>query len=362
LKAARRALLLGGSLAAAVSGVEPALRRHRRRRGEPRVFVLAYHDVSAPQAVAAAGLDAATLYPDPAEPEGLIAAARLQRQLRHLKRYYRFASLSEAASMLARPGALREDLVVVTFDDGYAGNFEAAWPVLREAGVPATVFVTTGFLDGDGLWFDFARRALAAALGAGRRLTVRTRCALEAALGRWPGRARRPEWAVERLKRLQPASRRRLLDELAAADLPLGPPARPLSWDQVRTLAAMGWEIGSHTVTHPILSQLTAAQQAAEIEGARDRIRQEIGEAPRAFAYPNGGAGDFDEVTREVLRAAGSTVACTTLRGGNRPGCDLLQLRRIGVGRDPGFVLAARLSVFDEALLGLLHPLHGELT
>lgn len=361
MKLARRALLLGASLAAAASGVEPALRRRRRRRGEPRVFVLAYHDVSAPEA-AAAGLDTATLYPDPAEPEGVIAAARLQQQLRHLERHYRFASLSQAASLLARPGALREDLVVVTFDDGYAGNFEAAWPALREAGVPATIFLTTGFIDGDGLWFDFARRALAAALAAGRRLPARPRRALEAALGRWPGRARRPEWAVERLKRLRPAARRQLLDELAAADLPLGPPARPLSWDQVRTLAAMGWEIGSHTVTHPILSQLTAAQQFEEIEGARDRIRQEIGEAPPAFAYPNGGAGDFDETTCEVLRAGGSTVACTTLRGGNRPGCDLLRLRRVGVGRDPGFVLAARLSVFDQALLGVLRPLRGEMT
>jgi peptidoglycan/xylan/chitin deacetylase (PgdA/CDA1 family) len=362
LKLARRALLLGASLAAAATGVEPALRRRRRKRGEPRVFVLAYHDVSAPEAAFAAGLDPEVLYPDPAEPEGVIAGGRLQRQLRYLKRHYRFASLSEAVALLARPGALREDLVVVTFDDGYAGNFEAAWPVLREEGVPATIFVTTGFLDGEGLWFDFARRALVAALAAGRRLPARPRRALAAALGRWPGRARRAEWAVERLKRLPPAARQRLLDELADADLPLGPPARPLTWKQVRTLAATGIEIGSHTVTHPILAQLTPAQQAAEIGLARDRIRQETGEPPKAFAYPNGGARDFNAATRAALRAAGCAAACTTLRGGNRPGCDPLRLRRIGVGRDPGFVLAARLSVFDEALLGLLRPLREEPT
>jgi peptidoglycan/xylan/chitin deacetylase (PgdA/CDA1 family) len=355
MSVARRAVLLGASLAAAASGVEAAVRRRRRRLGERRVFVLAYHDVSAPDVTAAAGVPTAVLYPDPAEPEGVISADRLQRQLRYLKRHYRFASLSQAAALLARPGALEEDLVAVTFDDGYAGNFEAAWPVLREEGVPATVFVTTGFLDGGGLWFDFARRLLAAALAAGRQLPERPRRALVAALGRWPGRARRPEWAVERMKRLDPAARQRLLDELAAADLPLGPPARPLSWNQVRTLAAMGIEIGCHTVSHPILSQLPPAQQAEEIAGARDRLRQEVGEAPTAFAYPNGSADDFTPDTCEALRDAGFAVACTTLRGANRPGCDLLRLRRIGVGRDPGFVLAARLSgLFDDAMVHLL--------
>jgi len=360
MSVARRVVLLGASLAAAASGVESALRRRRRQLGEPRVFVLSYHDVSAPDISAAAGIPTDALYPDPAEPEGVISAGRLQRQLRYLKRHYRFASLSQAAARLARPGALKEDLVAVTFDDGYAGNFEAAWPVLREEGVPATVFITTGFLDGGGLWFDQARRLLAAALAAGRWLPERPGRALEAVFGTWPGRARRPEWAVERLKRVAPDARQRLLDELAAAELPLGPPARPLSWDQVRTLAAMGIEIGCHTVNHPILSQLTPARQAEEIAGARDRLRQELGEAPTAFAYPNGTADDFTDATCEVLRDAGFGVACTTLRGANRPGCDLLRLRRIGVGRDPGFVLGARLSgLFDDAFRHLLHPVPG---
>jgi peptidoglycan/xylan/chitin deacetylase (PgdA/CDA1 family) len=360
MSVARRAVLIGASLAAAASGVESALRRRRRQLGEPRVFVLFYHDVSAPDVTAAAGIPTAALYPDPAEPEGVISAGRLQRQLRYLKRRYRFASLSQAAARLARPGALREDLVVVTFDDGYAGNFEAALPVLREEGVPATVFVTTGFLDGGGLWFDRARRLLTAALAAGRGLPGRQRRVLEAAFGKWPGRARRLEWGVERLKRLGPEARRRLLDELAAAGLPLGPPARPLSWNQVRTMAAMGIEIGCHTVSHPLLSQLPPAAQAEEIVGARDRLRQELGEAPTAFAYPNGTADDFTPATCEVLRDAGFDVACTTLRGANRPGCDPLRLRRIGVGRDPGFVLGARLSgLFDDAVRNLLRPAHG---
>ena len=337
--AARRAALLGASLAVTASGVAPALRRRRRRRGEARVFILEYHDVSAAGAA-----------------EGVIPAARLRRQLHHLKRHYRFAALTQAASLRARPGALREDLVVVTFDDGYAGNFEAAWPVLREEGVPAAIFVTTGFLDGGELWFDFARRALAAARRAGPGLGARPRRALAEAFGSWPAGGGRPVGgdrslgkAVERLKLVEPAARQRLLDELRAADLALDPPARPLTWEQVRALAAAGIEIGCHTVSHPILGQLPPRRQAEEIAGARERIRQETGAAPALFAYPNGGAADFTAATRELVRAAGFSAACTTVRGANRPGCDPLRLRRIGLGDDPGFVLVARLSgMFDE--------------
>ena len=66
--------------------------------------------------------------------------------------------------MLARPGELLEDAVVVTLDDGYLGNYRYAWPIFCEEGVPATIFLCTGFLDGSELWFDLAERCLDAAV------------------------------------------------------------------------------------------------------------------------------------------------------------------------------------------------------
>jgi peptidoglycan/xylan/chitin deacetylase (PgdA/CDA1 family) len=66
--------------------------------------------------------------------------------------------MDEAVSMLASGGTLSRDHVVLTFDDGYLGNYDHALPVLVEERVPAVVFVTTGFLDGAPLWFDVARK------------------------------------------------------------------------------------------------------------------------------------------------------------------------------------------------------------
>lgn len=300
---ARPALFAGAALLTA-SGVSDLLRRRRRARGEARVFVLAYHEVTA----------------DGREREGVVSAARLRRHVAALGRRCRLVTLAEAAAALAEPGALREDLAVLTFDDGYAGNYEAAWPVLREAGVPATVFVTTGFLDGGELWFDAAHRYLTGA-------------------------------EVERLKRLAPRERERRLRQLRQAGPPprsAPPPARPLPWSAVREMRAAGIEIGCHTVTHPLLAQLPRRRQEEEIHQSCARIAAETGAAPVSFAYPNGSPADFGPETVEILRAAGLRAACTTVRGANRPGCDLFRLRRIGVGSAPASALTARLSgLFD---------------
>ncbi len=345
----RHAALACGAAAAGASGALAWRRLRRRARGDHRVFILEYHDVSGGGSRAAE-----------CEREGVISADRFRRHLRQLGRWCRLAPLAEAAARLAEPQGLSEDLAVLTFDDGYAGNFEAAWPVLREEGVPATIFLTTGFLDGGELWFDFARRALAAAGRRGEDLPAELRARLAASLGNWPlggprgGRREAShravvERAVERLKRLPAAERAELLDRLRAADLPLAAAARPLSWQQARQLQASGVELGCHTVSHPILSLLPPAEQEEEIRRSRERVRQETGVAPLSFAYPNGSGRDFTEETRERVRAAGFGIACCSVRGSNRPGCDPLRLRRIGIGSDPGCVLAARLSgLFDD--------------
>ncbi|MEO1083785.1 MAG: polysaccharide deacetylase family protein, partial [Acidobacteriota bacterium] len=129
------------------------------------------------------------------------------------------------------------------------------------------------------------------------------------------------------------------------------PPAEPMSWDQARELQAAGIELGGHTVHHPILSTLPDGHQEAEIRGGLERMAAELGRAPETFAMPNGGAADYDAETLEALRSCGIKAACTTRRGANAPGCELLELRRLGVGSDPISMLDARLAgLFDEAV------------
>jgi peptidoglycan/xylan/chitin deacetylase (PgdA/CDA1 family) len=315
-----------------LSGVV-AMARHRRRRVR-QLVVLAYHEIT-----------------DDREPvPGAVRAAVFRRHLRYLKRRFRIVCLSEATRLLQDGGALGEDLAVITMDDGYADTYDWAWPILRKEGATATIFLTTGFLDGSPLWFDIAHRCLARLARDRVRLPQRLEDDLRAAVAhRSPARC--PARALERLKRLPVEHRDHLLARLAEACAPLAPPAQPLRWDQVRELHSSGIEFGSHTVSHPILSTLSASRQGEEITISRDRIAEEIGGVPTLFAFPNGAAGDFDRITLSVLRAAGFTAACTMVRGSNRPGCDPFTLRRIGVGDEPRLVLGARLAgIFDDGV------------
>ncbi len=325
----RRFLARGLALAATASGWTRLARQRRRARGDFRVFILAYHDVT---------------HGD--EQEGVVSAERLRRHLAFLRRDHRLSSLSEAAERLARPGSLDEDLVVVTFDDGYRGNYEVAWPVLRDAGSSATIFLTSGFLDGEEMWFDFARRALRALRRPGIAVPEDVRRDL-ARLGGDQG----SEPIMRRLKNLHPKKRQELLTRLRELELDCGRPTRAMSWDQARELLDHGIEMGGHTVTHPILATLNAAEQEEEIRSCRDRIAAKTGHAPTTFAYPNGSPRDFNANTKTALASSGFTVCCAMIRGSNRLGGDPLELRRIGVGHDPNFLLEARLAgLFDHHL------------
>jgi peptidoglycan/xylan/chitin deacetylase (PgdA/CDA1 family) len=134
-------------------------------------------------------------------------------------------------------------MLAVTFDDAFATVGSAAVDVLRDLGVPATIFVPTAFPDTHGPLV-------------------------------WPGME---EW-------------------------PGGPHAgelRCLGWDELGALADEGWEIGSHTVTHPRLTQLDDQRLADELAESRRTVEARLGRACTSIAYPYG------DVDARVVAAAG---------------------------------------------------------
>lgn len=326
--------------AAAASGWLHIVRRQRHRRGDFRLYILEYHDVH-----------------EDHEHEGTVSAARFRRHLCHLQRRFRFAPLTPAHQQL-QAGKLDRDLAVVTFDDGYAGNYEAAWPVLRDEGVPATIFLTTGFLDGDELWFDVARRTLAAIQQSPPEVEPDLRAVLRDGLGVWPiTPASSIEPIVRRLKYLPPQRRQQALATLSQLGLDLTPAARPMSWQQVDEMMAGGIEFGAHTVSHPILSTLAPAAQEDEIVRSRQRITEATGTQPTSFAFPNGSARDYDQHTVNILQRLGFDAACSTQRGSNQPGCHPLTLKRLGIGSDSLSLLDARLAgLFDQEVRNRFRP------
>jgi peptidoglycan/xylan/chitin deacetylase (PgdA/CDA1 family) len=104
-----------------------------------------------------------------------------------------------------------------------------------------------------------------------------------------------------------------------------------MSWSQVRSLADAGFEIGGHTVTHPILSRSNPDEASFEIEESKRAIESECGIECRHFAFPNGQPTDFDAETVDLVRRAGFRSSATTIEGFVNPAEGLFQLRRVSI-------------------------------
>jgi len=267
-KAARR---LAGALAGRTVGAD-WLARWARSRGH-RGLALTYHVMHAPA---------------------------MEAHLDILEALFEIVSADELLARARAPRSTHGRMpVALTFDDGKRSHLTEVIPVLERRGRHATFFVTSEMSRTGGLhWFDFARRI------------ERARRDREAA-GADPAR-----FNVRReLKRTDAAHRDEALAAMAAElgvdATPRDDDERPLSPAEIGELARRGFTVGSHSATHPILTEESEARARREIEGSRAAIAEWIRQPVRHFAYPNGNASD---ATEAITRGAGYEAAWTSLQ------------------------------------------------
>jgi peptidoglycan/xylan/chitin deacetylase (PgdA/CDA1 family) len=179
-------------------------------------------------------------------------------------RHFRVVPLGRLVEMLENGEPVAAHLAI-TFDDGYLDNHDVAAPMLEKMGLPACFFITTGFIGSStSSWWD-RERGIAS------------------------------EW---------------------------------MSWDQVRSLRARGFEIGAHTISHPDLGQIDGAEAEREIVGSKAGLEAALGGPIVHFAYPYGRGDQLSERNRERIRAAGFHSCVSSYGGTVRPGDDPLRLHR----------------------------------
>lgn len=263
--------------------------------------------------------------PDPLFPD-VPDRARFAEMMCWIARWFNVLALDDAVARLAG-GTLPERAAAVTFDDGYADNAEVALPVLQAASLPATFFVSAGFLDGACMWNDHVIEAL-------RRFDAPSIDLSALGLGRVAvGDNRQRRAAIDRtlaaIKHRTPAERQRCVEQvLEAAD---AAPASGLMMrpEQLRRLVEAGMAVGGHTVTHPILTRLQPQQAQREIAEGKERLEQITGRPVELFAYPNGVPGqDYDATHVALVRRCGFRAAVSTAWGAAARGADPYQLPR----------------------------------
>lgn len=256
--------------------------------------------------------------------------AGFERQMRFLAKKYRAVSMSDVLAALQQSRPLPPRAVLITFDDAYCDFGEIAWPLLKKHRLPATLFVPTGYPDRPekSFWWDRLYRAFAQ--------TSETTCVL-APLGDLP--LHTPETLQQSLRQAQNyiktlahAEAMTLVDRICA-QLDSKPDTRKsvLSWPELRQLANEGVTLGAHTVTHPIMTQLSPEDVRFEIAQSQSDLQREIGTTLPIFCYPSGG---HDDSIVALLQEKGFRLAFTTLDGQNDlRHADLLRLRRTNITR-----------------------------
>jgi peptidoglycan/xylan/chitin deacetylase (PgdA/CDA1 family) len=262
--------------------------------------------------------------PDPLFPEEPSAAA-FEGLLAHVKSRFNVLPLSDAVQRLAK-GTLPSRALAITFDDGYADNLTVAAPILRRLALPATVFVTTGYL-GNAMWND---RIIEAFRDTSQATVDLRAIGLDVHASETPAQRRAAIDAVLNRVKYLPLPKRA---ELAAATLDAAgvkPRVLPmLDHETVRALPAAGLDVGAHTVRHPILAELSADDAWSEITQSKRELEALLGRAVTLFAYPNGKPGtDYRGEHVRMVKEAGYTAAVSTAWGAATRDSDVLQLPR----------------------------------
>lgn len=180
-----------------------------------------------------------------------VSPEMFEKQLAYLKSQgYRSLLIDELQGILA--GDVKPDpkAVMITFDDGYKDNLTTAAPLLEKYGFSALVFIIPELLGSEtGYCWRYGDPE-----GSGQFLT----------------------------------------------------------WEDVLQLHQQGWMIGSHSLTHPLLTKISEQQLAAELNDSRNMLEEKLEESVMIFAYPGG---DFDDNVLKKTHQAGYSVAMTTIPG-----------------------------------------------
>lgn len=253
-----------------------------------------------------------------------------RRQMELLRRKYHPVSLDQVRRFVCGDGDLPERATVVTFDDGYADNYEIAAPILNDLGIPAIFYVTVECVEEGRLpWPALLRFTFR---------TTKQEKWIDSSGKRWPlsSETEREEALLvscDECGKLAGATQStyilRLERELDKP-VPVESGALMMNYDHIRALAQQGHLVGSHTMTHPNMAYIDFREAHYEMAQSKQRLEEQLNTTITHFSYPCPAlAPHWTEQTVIASRDAGYETSVTTDGGLARKGDNPLSLARV---------------------------------
>lgn len=248
--------------------------------------------------------------------------------VRYFQQHYTPGPMSEIFRRFRAGEEPKKPLLAITFDDGQLDNFEYARDVLARRGQAATFYLPTDAMDrGEPLWHDTLGFTCFEGYRKGGALLAELSQLFRVDPKTAPNEIEWATWVSLDVKHLTPADRdariRRAVEIFGRDPVPAW--SKLMSWEQAKVIAKDGHELGSHSLSHPLLPQLDAAAQEREIRESKVVIEARTGAKVTSFCYPNG---DHSDEIVAITRRAGYENAVTAEHGNNPRGVDPMRLKR----------------------------------
>ncbi len=274
----------------------------------------------------------------------IVGTETFKKQIDFIRRHLKPVSLQEFVSYLEKKNPFPERTCLITFDDGWRDNFLNAYPILKESGVPAAIFLPVDFI---GTHRSFWQEELAELL-----VSIRSRFSEDKELMK-----KQRILDIEGILRIIASDPRELPKEIGTflnnqkkkniaqiqelihslklackADVTSGEkePAF-LNWDQVKTMADDGVAFGSHGKTHTLLPALYAKEVVREIRESKEILEKNLGQNIYAFSYPNG---DYSARVVKAVQDQDYRIAFGTEKGFVSASENPFNIRRINIHQD----------------------------
>lgn len=270
---------------------------------------------------------------------GKVSVDEFDRQMSELRSAFNVLSMSAACDHLLNGRKLPANTIVLTIDDGYSDFYTIAYPILKRYGLPATLYITTDFIDGKcWLWPDIVSYIIdntnldviqtETEFTGKISFSLRTRAERSAA---WHN-------IINLCISVENGHRKQLIQSVldnVEISLPAVPVAEyaPLTWEQLGDMAQHNIDIGAHTLSHPILSRLEPNEIDREIFGSKRRIEERISYTVCSFCYPNGQPQDINQYVKDAVANAGYTNASVAFYD-HRSWEDIYAIRRYSGGNN----------------------------